>query len=249
MARLCRLCGDPKRAEIERRMAAGETDGPLAKEYGYQSQQLAVHRLRHMPTSPAKLSGAALQAYNQALQGFAVASKAQRIAEIQSLYNRLQALIEARAADAENRLTKVRQLEEDGEQVPEGLAPLPGAETGLLSHDGEFDVYTLRESRSCLEQAAKELGEWDITGAGRREDTASGAAQVTIQQVIHGHSAIAVSADPRPGARQIPLAREPLTLPQPSISAPSSQSVHRDIDSETAVPGAAVRVDDGGGEG
>lgn len=230
-------------------MAAGEADGPLSREYGYQSQQMAVHRLRHMPTSPAKMTGAALAAYNQALQGFAVASKAQRIAEIQSLYNRLQALIEARATDAQNRLTKVRMLEEEGEQVPEGLAPLPGAETGLLSHDGEFDVYTLRESRSCLEQAAKELGEWDITGAGRREDTASGAAQVTIQQVIHGHSAIAVSADPRPGARSLPHAREALTLPEPATLAHSSQSVHQSIDPGEALPVAAVRVDDGGGEG
>ena len=220
-------------------MAAGETDGPLAKDYGYQSQQVAIHRLKHMPTSPARMSGAALAAYNQTLQAFAVASKANRLERLQAIFDRIESLIEARAADATSRAAKVRQLEEAGEQVPEGLAPLPGATSGLLGPDGKLDTYAIREYRSTLEQVAKECGEWDITGSGGREDAAAGAAQVTIQQVIHGSSHMAVAADPRPGSASIQAAHRPLSLP-------SMQSV-RVAEGEGAT--GAVLADGAGGEG
>ena len=44
MSRKCPTCQHVKRAEIDRRLAAGEPDNPIAKDYGISPSSLHRHR-------------------------------------------------------------------------------------------------------------------------------------------------------------------------------------------------------------
>ncbi len=131
-----------------------------------------------------------------ALLEFGIAAKAERVRRLQNIIDRIEGVIEARAAAA----------------IDAGEDAVPGMETGLLVKEprkGGFvyavDTGAIREYRAALEQAAKECGEWDIDGA-TREAGAVGPS-VTIQQVINGQAAAPVLTIDGPPKR--------LTLPQP----------------------------------
>ena len=110
-----------------------------------------------------------------ALLEFGIAAKAERVRRLQNIIDRIEGVIEARAAAA----------------LEAGADAVPGMETGLLVKEprkGGFvyavDTGCIREYRAALEQAAKECGEWDIDVATREQGQAG--PSVTIQQVING---------------------------------------------------------------
>jgi hypothetical protein len=122
--------------------------------------------------------------------------------------------------------------------------PPPGSETGLLKSDGVFDVYLVREYRSCLEQAAKECGEWDITGSGSREDAAGGG-NVTIYQSIQGvtDQRSIISADSKYLETATHLT--PIRYIEDTVRRDSIQSVY----GEQPVIEGELLTDDEGGDG
>lgn len=224
-------------------MAGGDSDNRIASEFDVNNTAVAVHRLKHLNLSPARMGPQQRLAYEAALSNFAIASKSNRLAKLQAAADRLERIIEDRAREYAHLVGG-----SSGLLVPRKRGIGTG-ETAEVIEDEVFDVFVLREYRSTLEQAAKECGEWDITGAGRREDTATAGANVTIQQVIHGHAHTAIAADPRPGSRSLHHTREPLTLPEPVTPLHSTQSVAGRIHSDDDADGLVVEVDGGPVEG
>lgn len=174
-----------------------------------------VYSLAYNPTMAANpIKRFAQDPPSTALQRWRVESREYRLCKLQELFERLESLINNRVRIVMERQAEIKTMKELGEEVPEGLIPHPGAESGLLGLTGAFDTYLCREYRSCLEQAAKEMGQWDVTGAGSRE-TGKDPSTVIYQHVNGGINQQIGTTDPRPGAK--PRAE----LPQPSKSHPS----------------------------
>lgn len=225
-------------------MLAGESDAAVARRWDLTPTAVTIHRAKHLVTSPANMSPARREAHEQALSQFALAKKANRVGELQSLYGRLQRVMEARAAQYQH---------------------LPGGDSGLVSlklrsigsgadaqvvEDAVFDAALVQQAREVLKSIAGELGEWDITGAGARSQDGSNTASITIVQAVAApvESPFVATADARPGAnRTLPAQSQTVTIgPLRQLDRELRQSsIRSDAGQDAALPVA----DDGGGEG
>jgi hypothetical protein len=182
----CSICQHPDRNTIDCRLVDRHKLSAICRDYpNLNYQALRRHRERHLKLNLAALSPAKQREAADQLRDYAITTKSSRIAILQDLVNRHIALMEARAAAAD----------------PNDAA----ARTGLIGRDGLYDHRLNVEIRATLEQAAKEMQDWDPAGAiaYARANRAAEAVQggsIQMIQVIGGsaESAIAGPVPVRP---------------------------------------------------
>jgi transcriptional regulator with XRE-family HTH domain len=125
------------------------TDEQIAAECGVTRQTLATWKRRGEFRDRMSEHVKALES---AIVHIGVTRKRNRIARLQRVVDRLEALIEARAAD--------REYNAPGQDT--GLVvskPIFSAKGDALEYEHKFDAALVREYRATLEQVAKELGQ------------------------------------------------------------------------------------------
>lgn len=221
-------------------MVSGDSDSSIARQFQLHSSSVAIHRAKHLPTSPSRLSAADRSTYEAELRTIDLSSKSTRLRKLSARIADLEALQLSRAASAKSRLAQANALKREGSPIPPGLIPAPGAETGLLDDDGRFDGPAFLQYRLALEQAAKEVGQWDISSA--TSEAKSQATSVTIiQGVATGDHRVLGSIDARVThvLQQPPDDDKPLIRQlQATLERQSIQSVTSDRASDMVLDGA-----------
>ena len=144
-----KLCADDRQTDDQIALTVGVT-------------RMTLHRWREHPDFTERVNSL-IAAYAEAIKGKGIAELQNRVAAYNDRWDRMRAVIEARAIE---------------------LATIPGGSTGLLVHTykmaggkepivmDEYSVDTglLAEMRATEKQAAQELGQWtekqEVTGKG-----------------------------------------------------------------------------------
>ena len=184
MARSCSVCRDKNIDAINIRIQEGVGSQQLAEDYGLTRAAIDSHRT----------SGhAARELTRQVLGAVATGGPLSEFAKIAiaSKTHRIQALDDIK-----------RKIETVFRERAEAYANLPGGETGLIgmrkkmlgqgpsAYEVEecfFDKDLVSEYRACLEQAAKEAGEWKPDNGQKAEAMAKLAQSIVIHSAVLAH--------------------------------------------------------------